>query len=694
MSPKLVRLQPDAAAPPTALGLASRATASPQQDAAGFYRRRSDMPDPYVEAAPVAGDQHHDLAGERHADGQEHRQLRASSATRHRARRLYGDQLRSIAAVPGWRLTPSVRLSNTARRLFVQPVDLHRGTAVPGASRRRRADLAGRRLLRDERPDRLHRLAIAGVHRLHRIPTTCSLHRPHRRAACVNYTRGDRTRSATRSGSTPRRPTRSPTSSSSPAASAIPGTKCAASAAGSAYRFPLRRARCGLAQLRAAMHAALRWRPAPLSLLPDCSGHSTGELQQADLADRPRLQADATTCCSTPSMRAAIARAASSPTCRPIHDLLARRRSIPTRSAPRRASAARVRGNFNIAASTTISATSRSSSASTRTRPSPISVTPDRRAVNVGKSRIWGIELDARLNLFEGFALERRLHLSQHQGEGGHRADAAGQQPLYGLGPAQPGDELILSPKHKLTVTAHVHAAAGRERGQGLGGGTDLHYISRQRTTYALRDPAVSVSSAGVDIGVLQPRNCSSQSQLELASPARRSTSRLFVTNLTNEQVLQPRQRAARSAGLRNRPLWASRACTACGCATASAATEAAAPPGEGEGPLAFTSPRSQHRVDVGGGVAFEVKPSPLRLTRRPRLTPSRSPSSAAQRPTLRSSRSQGIRPRRHSLAARESAEPAVDRDVGDRDSRRRRNSALRPAAGRRRRRCAWSPSR
>ena len=101
----------------------------------------------------VAGHQHDDLARLRHADDQEHRQLRpvhrqaALAAVRHQ---LPGE--RPAAALSAAVLRAACRRSSptsTRRRLHRRSVHLHRGTAGPGLGAGREADLSGRRLFRD-----------------------------------------------------------------------------------------------------------------------------------------------------------------------------------------------------------------------------------------------------------------------------------------------------------------------------------------------------------------------------------------------------------------------------------------------------------------------------------------------------------------------------------------------------------------
>ena len=105
-----------------------------------LYDVENDNPNPSINLRPVAGDQHHDLEGQRHADDQEHRQLwriprDASSYS------LDGDNF----IVPTSGANARLQRPGVPRRRAVQhillirsqgdnagAVDLHRGTAVPG----------------------------------------------------------------------------------------------------------------------------------------------------------------------------------------------------------------------------------------------------------------------------------------------------------------------------------------------------------------------------------------------------------------------------------------------------------------------------------------------------------------------------------------------------------------------------------
>ena len=193
-----------------------------------------------------------------------------------------------------------------------------------------------------------------------------------------------------------------------------------------------------------------------------------------------------------------------------------------------------LRGTFNIAAFYNDFSNQQIQLGFNQNPASPISVTPTAGPYNVGKSRIWGIELDARLNLFAGFALDGGYTYLNTKVKEVIVPTLPASSPYVVSGPLVPGDELTLSPRHKLTVTGTYTLPLDESLGK-VSVSLTYSYSSRQRTTYALRDPAVSVFFGGRDIGVLQPRNLFNANlnwNRVAGSPVDLSA---FVTNLTND---------------------------------------------------------------------------------------------------------------------------------------------------------------
>jgi iron complex outermembrane receptor protein len=130
---------------------------------------------------------------------------------------------------------------------------------------------------------------------------------------------------------------------------------------------------------------------------------------------------------------------------------------------------------------------------------SPVPVSPTAGPVNVGKSRIWGVEVDTRLRLFEGFTLD---------GAYTHLDTKVKEIALVTLPPTSPyvvsgtivaGDELTLSPHDKFTVTGTYTLPTPENIGS-ISFSATYSYTSSQRANYIDR---VAIPIFGYDLGIL-----------------------------------------------------------------------------------------------------------------------------------------------------------------------------------------------
>ncbi len=112
-----------------------------------------------------------------------------------------------------------------------------------------------------------------------------------------------------------------------------------------------------------------------------------------------------------------------------------------------------------------------------------ISVPGNAGPVNIGKSRIWGIEADATLHLFEGFRIDAAYaYLNTRVQEAGV-VNLASDNAYVVSASVKAGDPLILSPRHKLTITANYTLPLDESIGKITLGATVTH-TSSQITNY------------------------------------------------------------------------------------------------------------------------------------------------------------------------------------------------------------------
>lgn len=113
-----------------------------------------------------------------------------------------------------------------------------------------------------------------------------------------------------------------------------------------------------------------------------------------------------------------------------------------------------------------------------------ISVPGNAGPVNVGKSRIWGIEMDTRLNLFEGFTIDAGYTYLNTRVLSANIVTLPSDNAYLVSASVRAGDELILSPKHKFSVSANYTLPLDDSIGKITLGAT-LSYRSSQITNYS-----------------------------------------------------------------------------------------------------------------------------------------------------------------------------------------------------------------
>ncbi len=117
----------------------------------------------------------------------------------------------------------------------------------------------------------------------------------------------------------------------------------------------------------------------------------------------------------------------------------------------------------------------------------PISVPGNAGPINVGKSRIWGIEIDSRINLFEGFVLDGGYtYLNTRVLE--TRTVSLPSDNAYAVAASvKVGDELTLAPKHKFSISANYTLPLDESIGKVTLGATVSHRSSQITSYSALR---------------------------------------------------------------------------------------------------------------------------------------------------------------------------------------------------------------
>jgi len=163
----------------------------------------------------------------------------------------------------------------------------------------------------------------------------------------------------------------------------------------------------------------------------------------------------------------------------------------------------------------------------------PLQVTPTAGPVNVGKSRIWGFEIDTRLNLFEGFSVDGAYTYLNTKVKEVVTPTLPATSPYVANGFVRVGDTLALSPKHKLTIGATYTLPLDESLGK-ISLGANYSHTARQLANYSNR--AVVALTGGVDLGILGPRDLVNLNLNWTNVAGGPFDLSLFATNVTKEK--------------------------------------------------------------------------------------------------------------------------------------------------------------
>ena len=131
----------------------------------------------------------------------------------------------------------------------------------------------------------------------------------------------------------------------------------------------------------------------------------------------------------------------------------------------------------------------------------PVSVPGNAGPVNVGKSRIWGIEADTQLNLFEGFVLSAAYTYLNTKVKAVENVTLGSDNVYVVSAPVAAGDPLTLSPKHKMTVSANYTLPLDENIGDITVGATLTHRSSQYANYSTLRSPSIVQDTGGFNTG-------------------------------------------------------------------------------------------------------------------------------------------------------------------------------------------------
>jgi len=155
--------------------------------------------------------------------------------------------------------------------------------------------------------------------------------------------------------------------------------------------------------------------------------------------------------------------------------------------------------------------------------------------VNAGRSRIYGVEVEAGLNPFDGLSLNASYAYLNTRIKSVDLPQLPPTDPYIVSSTVLPGDQLALAPKHKVVLAANYMLPLGEGMGAVSVGATYSH-TGKQRVNYAARDAASIAANGGRDIGVLAPidlLNLNFDWRRIAGSPVDLS---LFMTNVTKER--------------------------------------------------------------------------------------------------------------------------------------------------------------
>ncbi|WP_232494524.1 TonB-dependent receptor [Novosphingobium kaempferiae] len=154
--------------------------------------------------------------------------------------------------------------------------------------------------------------------------------------------------------------------------------------------------------------------------------------------------------------------------------------------------------------------------------------------VNAGKSRIYGVEVEAALRPVAGLSLNASYAYLNTRIKSITAVTLPANDPYIVGSAVIEGDRLALTPTHKLVLSGAYTLPLGRQIGE-ISFGATYSYTGAQRASYASRDPA-SIALLGRDIGIIAPINLVSLNAGWKSIADTPVDLTAFVTNLTKER--------------------------------------------------------------------------------------------------------------------------------------------------------------
>ncbi|WP_165190880.1 TonB-dependent receptor [Caulobacter soli] len=155
--------------------------------------------------------------------------------------------------------------------------------------------------------------------------------------------------------------------------------------------------------------------------------------------------------------------------------------------------------------------------------------------VNAGQSRIYGLELEAGVRPFTGFALNLGYSYLNTEIKSITPVTLPASDPYVVTSEVAAGDELALAPKHKLVLSASYRLPVAETLGK-ISLGATFSHVSSQRSSYASLSPASLALTGGVDIGVLPSLDLLNLNIDWKQFLGSRVDLAVFATNVTKEQ--------------------------------------------------------------------------------------------------------------------------------------------------------------
>lgn len=153
--------------------------------------------------------------------------------------------------------------------------------------------------------------------------------------------------------------------------------------------------------------------------------------------------------------------------------------------------------------------------------------------INAGKSRIYGFEVEANVSPLEGLRLEANYAYLKTEIKSIVQPTLPATSPYSVSGFIAPGDELLLSPKHKLVLGANYTLPLDDSIGS-ISFGANYIYTSKQLSNYI--DRLFAPATGGVDIGTLRPTNIVNLNASWTSVAGAPVDISFFMTNLTKQK--------------------------------------------------------------------------------------------------------------------------------------------------------------